>query len=170
LTAAGRALVEDDGPRKEQAALVLGGDSRGTRLLVAARLAQNGYAPYVLVSGPAAFGRHECDFTIQEAVAAGFTASLFRAVPNESNSTRSEAQFFRTYLKNHDIRSILLVTSNFHTRRAAWIFRKIMPGVVVDVVAAPDPLFSPEDWWRNRDGQKTFLLEWTKTVATRLGF
>jgi hypothetical protein len=37
------------------------------------------------------------------------------------------------------------------------------------VIAAPDKYFSASNWWHNREGRKTFLVEWEKTVAARLG-
>jgi uncharacterized SAM-binding protein YcdF (DUF218 family) len=61
------------------------------------------------------------------------------------------------------------VTSNYHTRRAAKLLRQQNPGVWVVVVPAPDPAFTPGSWWKTRSGQKTFLMEWMKTVATALG-
>jgi uncharacterized SAM-binding protein YcdF (DUF218 family) len=152
-----------------QALLVLGGDDYGTRIIKAAELAQAGYAPYVLVSGPVKLLGHESDATIEYARRQGFPDSLFRPLPNNADSTRSEAQFIGSYLRAHGLNRILLVTSNFHTRRAAWLMRHENPGLQVDVVPAPDPRFTPNAWWKSRTGQKTFLIEWIKTVATWLG-
>jgi len=168
-TALGSALVEDDGPKKSQAVVVLGGDDYGTRILKGAQLAQAGYAPYVLVSGPTSLLGHESDTTIEYARRKGFPDSLFRPLPNNTDSTRSEAQFIGAWLRDQGIHKILLVTSNFHTRRAAGLMRRENPGLEVDVVPAPDPNFTPDTWWKTRSGEKTFLIEWLKTVATWLG-
>jgi uncharacterized SAM-binding protein YcdF (DUF218 family) len=168
-TALGDALVENDGPQKAQAIVVLGGDDNGTRIIKAAQLAQAGYAPYVLVSGPASLLGHESDDTIEYARRAGFPVSLFRPLPNNTDSTRSEAKFIGSYLRAHGIHKILLVTSNFHTRRAAHLMRHENPGLHVDVVPAPDPNFTPDRWWKSRNGEKVFLIEWIKTVSTWAG-
>jgi hypothetical protein len=37
------------------------------------------------------------------------------------------------------------------------------------VIAAPDEHFRPDSWWRDREAQKIFYLEWSKTVASLLG-
>lgn len=171
LTWAGSLLVEDDGPQKAQAAVVLGGDDAGTRILKAAQLAQAGYVPYVLVDGPKTLVGHESDMTIEYAIQKGYPPSLFHALPlpGNLNSTRGETKFVGKYLKEHGIHKILLVTSNYHTHRAAYLMRKQNPGLQVVVVAAPDPSFSPSTWWKSRDGKKTFLFEWMKTIATYLG-
>jgi uncharacterized SAM-binding protein YcdF (DUF218 family) len=167
----GNRLVENDGPQKVQAAVVLGGDAYGVRVIKAAQLAQAGYVPYVLVDAPKSLLGHESDELIPYAVQHGFAASLFRPIllPPEINSTRAEAKFVGEYLKKNRITKILLVTSSYHTHRAAWLFRKMNPALTVIAVPAPDPDFRPDDWWTFRDGQKTFLLEWTKTIASYIG-
>ncbi len=162
--------MEDDGVQKAQAAVVLGGDSNGVRILKAAQLAQAGYVPDVLVDGPKSLMGHESDVTIVYAEQHGYPAALFHALPlpDNVNSTKAEAQYAGKYLRRQHIHKILLVTSNFHTHRAAYLFRKMNPGLDVIAVPAQDPDFNPRSWWTYRDGQKTFLMEWLKTIAAYL--
>jgi uncharacterized SAM-binding protein YcdF (DUF218 family) len=150
---------------------VLGGDSSGVRIIKAAQIAQAGYAPVVLVDAPQALIGNESDMTILYATRHGFSASLFRPLPlpRGMNSTRAEAAYVGRYLRANAIHSILLVTSNYHTHRAAYLFRKENPWLQVDAVPAADPGFNPDAWWTNREWRKTFLLELMKTVATYLG-
>jgi uncharacterized SAM-binding protein YcdF (DUF218 family) len=169
LTAAGQFLVEDDRPQKADLAVVLGGDGFGTRIIKAAQLAESGYVPAVLVSGPPSLLGPESDETIEYARRQGYPVSLFHPLANGLSSTRSETEFIGNYLRAQHVRKILLVTSNYHTRRAARLMRKQNPGLQVIAVPAPDPYFTPSTWWKTRDGQKTFLFEWMKTVATSLG-
>jgi uncharacterized SAM-binding protein YcdF (DUF218 family) len=169
LTAAGTALVEDDGPGKEQAAVVLGGDYDCSRILKAASLAKAGWVPFVIVSGPQAFGGHESDLTVKYAELQGYPPALFRPYPHHFTSTAAEVKGIGQYLRANGMTRILLVTSNYHTHRAARTFRQANPGIAVRVVPAPDQSFTPTAWWMNREGRKTFLLEWTKTVAAWLG-
>lgn len=171
LTWAGSFLVKEDTPRKAQAAVVLGGDDSGTRIVKAAQLAQAGYVPYVIVDGPKALIGHEYDMTIPYAEQKGFPQSLFRPLPMPEglNSTRDEVAVLGKYLKEHGIHDILLVTSNFHTHRAGYLIRRENPWLQVAVIAAPDPTFTPATWRKSREGQKTFFFEWMKTVAAYLG-
>jgi uncharacterized SAM-binding protein YcdF (DUF218 family) len=67
------------------------------------------------------------------------------------------------------IRRLLVVTSNYHTRRAGRIFREAAPDLTIVMVGAPDRDFTPQGWWRNREAQKTFVTEWEKTIAGWLG-
>ncbi|MBV8832317.1 MAG: YdcF family protein [Acidobacteriaceae bacterium] len=169
MTAAGNALIEDDGPRNAQAIVVLGGDDFGTRILKAAQLAESGCAPLVLVSGPPKLMGYEADETIRYAVTKGYPASLFRPLHLNTDSTRSETRAIGAYLREHGIRKIVLVTSNFHTRRAAKLMRQVNPDINTGVIPAADPFFTPNTWWQSRNGARTFLYEWMKTIATDLG-
>lgn len=168
LQAAAAPLVESDAPRKADAVLVLGGDEKGTRILRAGELVRAGYAPYAFVSGPEAYGAHESDFTVAYALKRGFAPSDFRAMPNDCSSTQMEASKFGGIFRQNGFRTVLLVTSNFHTHRAAAIFRRQNPGLQVVVVPAADPYFTVQGWWKTREGRKTFALEWSKTLASWL--
>ena len=174
LGLAGRALVEDDGPFQADAIVVLGGDVWGLRLEKAASLVRAGYAPVVLISGaPAAYGANEGDLAIPYIVRQGYPAEWFVALRNQAMSTREESYLLLRELRQRQVRRLILVTSDFHTARAARIFRAAerAAGVQFDmhVVAAPDRYFHAASWWRNREGRKITLGEWEKTVANALG-
>jgi uncharacterized SAM-binding protein YcdF (DUF218 family) len=85
-------------------------------------------------------------------------------------ATRDETQAIAEFLKTQHIHKILLVTSNFHTRRAAFLMHRAAPGLDIRAIAAPDKYFTPDGWWKSRGGQRTFLLEWTKTLAAHVGY
>ncbi len=166
-------MVLNDPPQKADCILVLGGDEFGTRIVRAAELAKAGYAPYILVDGPPSLVGHESDATIQFALSKGFPLALFRPVllPPGVDSTGTEALYVgNNILKRDHVQRILLVTSNYHTRRAVRFMRKENPWLTVIPVAAPDPFFHVDDWWKTRNGKKTFLLEWTKTLTELWGF
>ena len=170
LGALGAYLVRTDPPQKADAVLVLAGDGWGHRILTAAQLVRDGYAPKVLVSGPdGAYGLHETDLAIPFAVKHGYPESYFVAAIHSGRSTRAEALALMPEIHREGIRRMLLVTSNFHTRRAGRIFREVAPDLTITVVGAPDQNYTPDGWWHNREAQKTFLAEWEKTIATWLG-
>jgi len=172
LILCGSYLVEDDGPRKAGAVVVLGGDAFGERILKGAQLAAAGYAPVVLVSGPPRLVGYDSSDEVQYAEQHGYPASLFREVhlpQQNADSTRAEARFIGGYLASQGIKSILLVTSNYHTKRAAKLWRLQNPTFGVTVVAAPDHFFAPDRWWKTRTGQKTFVFEWMKTISVMFG-
>lgn len=171
LTAAGSYLVQSDSPEKSDAILVLAGDYRGRRILRAAELVRDGFAPMALVSGPTEmYGLNEGELAIQYAVRNGVSANYFESVPIKANSTLEEARAFAPILRERGIRRLLLVTSNFHSHRAARIFRRVMGSdILIRSIAASDPYFEPGSWWQNREGQKTVFYEYSKIVADWLG-
>lgn len=170
LGAMGAYLVRAAPPQQADAALVLAGDGWGYRILTAAQLARDGFVPRVLVSGPdGAYGLHECDLAIPFAVKHGYSESYFVHLENSARSTASEAQALLPVIRRMGFRRVILVTSNYHTRRAGAIYRKLAPDLTILTVAAPDESFTPNGWWHSREGQKTFVIEWEKTVASWMG-
>lgn len=166
LGALGGYLVDDVPPQKADAVLVLAGDGWGNRILTAAQLVRDGYAPQVLVSGPdGAYGLQESALAIPFAVKHGYPESYFVRVDHQARSTRAEAVAVLPEIRREGIRRMLLVTSNFHTRRAGRIFRELAPDLTILVVGAPDRNYTPDGWWHNREAQKTFVTEWEKTIA-----
>jgi uncharacterized SAM-binding protein YcdF (DUF218 family) len=174
LSAFGRALVHDDGAAKADIAVVLAGEYWGHRLTKAAELVRQGYVPRVLVSGPPGFyGVNEADAAIQFAIGKGYPAEWFIPLRHTALSTREEAGVVLDALKQRNIHSFLLVTSDYHTARARRIYlnaeRRRGGGPDMRVVASGDQFFTAGDWWRNREGQKTVFMEWTKTLTSAFG-
>jgi len=163
-------LVRAEEPQAAEIAVVLAGDFYGHRILTAADLARRGYVKRVLVSGPAgAYGHYESALAIDFAVRHGYPAALFFPRPNLPLSTREDARLVVDELRRMGVHKFLVVTSNYHTRRAGSVYRTLARGLEFHVVAAPDEHFRCRDWWRSREASKLLLLEWTKTIAGWIG-
>jgi uncharacterized SAM-binding protein YcdF (DUF218 family) len=170
LGALGSFLVSAEEPVRADLAVVLGGDGYGNRILKAAELVREGFVPGALVSGPAGlYGLHECDLAIPFAVKKGYPESWFIRFPIVAHSTKEEAAAIIPELRRRGVREFLLVTSDYHTRRAAAIYRSLAPDHEMRAIAAPDEFFRADSWWYTRQGRKQFLLEWLKTIAGWLG-
>jgi uncharacterized SAM-binding protein YcdF (DUF218 family) len=170
LGAVGSRLVNAQSPERADVVVVLAGDTYGDRIKKGAELVKQGYAPRVLVSGPSGlYGFHECDLAIPYAVKAGYPVSYFSHAENDARSTAEEARALLPYLRTENAHRVLLVTSDYHTRRSGRIFRAAAPDLHFVVVAAPGPEFNPDGWWRTRQGRKIALVEWLKTVAEWFG-
>ena len=115
----------------------------------------------------------EADAAIQFAIGKGYPAEWFIPLYHTGLSTREEAVAVLDALKQRNIHSVLLVTSDYHTARARRIFldaeRRRGGGPRLRMVASPDRYFSASNWWRNREGRKTEFLEWTKTLTSVFG-
>ena len=166
----GALLVDSERPSHADVIVVLAGDPYGHRILRAAELVKQGYAPKVLVSGPAGlYDLHECDLAIPFAVRRGYPEAWFVPVPHDAHSTEEEARALLPVLAKLHAHTVIAVTSDYHTRRALRALHAGWPGIEVHMVSAGDEFFSPYGWWHNREGRKTFLLEWTKTLASFVG-
>jgi uncharacterized SAM-binding protein YcdF (DUF218 family) len=170
LAGLGSFLVKDEAPQKADIALVLAGDAEGNRILTAAQFARRGYVPKILVSGPGGlYGYHECDLAIPFAMKAGYPESYFVHFENEARSTKEEAHDAVERLRQMGVHKVLLITSDYHTRRAGAIFRAAAPDLQFVIVSAPDKYFTAGGWWHSRNGQKVAFTEWTKTVTAVFG-
>jgi hypothetical protein len=79
---------------------------------------------------------------------------------HHAENTREEALELRRLISERGWSRMVVVTSNYHTRRARYIcLRTFPPGSVLRVVAARDAEFDADNWWRTRRGTKIFLHE-----------
>jgi uncharacterized SAM-binding protein YcdF (DUF218 family) len=166
LAALGHFLIKAGPPQKADIVLVLAGDNFGRRILAGAELVKQGWAPKALISGPSGnYGFFDCDLAIPFAVKAGYPESYFIHFEHTARSTEQEAQAITAKFRATGVKRVILVTSDYHTRRAGKIFRRVAPDIDFFVVAAPDEYFRADSWWRDREARKIFLYEWMKTVA-----
>lgn len=170
LTGLGHYLVQNEPPEKVDAVVALAGDDYGYRVLTAGRLVREGWAPYALISGTPYLLSNQAEDCIEFAVAHGFPRSYFRPFERDSVATRDESTAIGRKLKAEGVHKILLVTSNYHTRRAGRIMKQVAPFLEIRTVAAPDRYYSPDSWWKTRGGQRTFALEWSKTISAWVGY
>lgn len=165
----GESLVQTQQPFQADIICVIGGDWFGGRILKAAQLAKDGFAPRVLVSGSGyLYGQYECDAAVAFAVQRGYDEKYFVKLRYPAVSTLDEARAVIPELRRRHVNRYILVTSEFHTARAGRIFRSVAPDLEVRVVASPDTLHW-DNWWLDREGRKMFLLEWTKSLTGRVG-
>ncbi len=83
--------------------------------------------------------------------------------PIDGLSTKEEAQDVQGCLIRGEER-ILIVTSDFHTRRALNVFRREIPGHAYSVAASQDDEQFGVRWWSHRQWAKTFVDEWLRLI------
>jgi uncharacterized SAM-binding protein YcdF (DUF218 family) len=170
LGALGAFLIHADQPAHADYAVVLAGDPSGRRIIVGAELVRQGFVRKALISGPpGCYGIVESELAVNFAMKKGYPADYFVQFPHHALSTQTEAQAVIPELRRLGVHSFLLVTSDYHTRRAGRYFRQLADGLEMRVIAAPDEYFHWNSWWRNREAQKIFYMEWSKTVASLFG-
>lgn len=166
LSCIGCSIIESRPPGHADLILVLGGDFLGARVVKAAQLSQQGCAPLVLISSPPYENRPEGDFAIAFLTRRGYPARLFAVFPHYARSTIDEAIALRPELARRHVKHIILVTSAYHSHRAATVFRLFCPEFEFVPVAASDEQYDPFQWWPNPRYRRLFFSEWSKTIAT----
>jgi uncharacterized SAM-binding protein YcdF (DUF218 family) len=164
---AGRLLVRDH-PEKSDVIVVLAGDSQDQRYRRGMELLRAGYGSHLFLdasSYPSYFGHSPAEyaenFLRQDA---GEMAAKVSVCAFEDDSTFSETLFVARCLEPLHPRSVLLVTSDFHTARARSVFSRKLPQYHWSVAAAHDDRLFGTRWWRHREWAKTTFQEWLKVI------
>ena len=159
---AGSFWTVDEGPVASDAIVILGDDNYGgDRAARAADLLKAGWAPRVVASGrylrPYA---SIAELEARDLTDHGVPATAIVRLDHRAEDTREEAIAISQLISSRGWKRIILVTSNFHTRRSRYICeRTFPPGTALRVVAARDSDFDPDNWWHSRSGIKIFAHE-----------
>lgn len=84
--------------------------------------------------------------------------------PIDGLSTNAEAYDAARCLRAWPVHSVLLVTSDFHTRRALSTFSHDLPQYHFSVAAAYDPVQFGPHWWKHRQWAKQNVGEWFRLL------
>ena len=163
-TQAGRFLVVD-APLPSDVIVVLAGetDRRPTRAL---ELLQQGFGKRVLIDVPAdspIYTFTQLDLA-QKYVQSLPQAAVVSVCPIVGLSTKAETEDVEKCLTRMKAGTVLIVTSEFHTRRALDIFRKELPRRTFSVAAAYDSAQFGTHWWTHRQWAKTVVDEWLRLL------
>jgi hypothetical protein len=161
---AGRLLVVDS-PAPSDVILVLAGETEH-RPARALEMLSQGYGRRVVIDVPAAvtiYGLSQMDLAEKYVQALPQRGSI-DICPIEGLSTRDEAHDAEKCLAREQGNRILIVTSDFHTRRALNIFRHELRDKTFTVTGAHDDAQFGTRWWTHREWAKTCLEEWMRTV------
>lgn len=163
MAAAGRWLVVSDALEPANAIIQLSGDNvQADRAARAAQLYKAGWAPIVVASGSQIRSYlSEADLEQHDLEADGVPAKAIIPFKQKDLYTLQEARDLLQLCRERNWHKIIVVTSNFHTRRSRYIFRHVFPSSIqVRVTPAADPGFQPDGWWKTRLGIKTLAHEY----------
>ena len=174
---AGDILVEEQKPVRSDLIVVLMG-SGPDRMLYAVDLYKKDYAGKILMveNWQSGYERlkalnvsipRDAEIATMVGVQLGVPKHAFVILPGNAHSTQDESGIIKDYLqKNPEINSLILVTSKFHSARAANIFNWEMAGLdrSVKITSCPTPYdnFNPGAWWRSREDAKQVIMEYAK--------
>jgi uncharacterized SAM-binding protein YcdF (DUF218 family) len=162
LRFAGESLVVEDPLEKSDAIIILSDDNfYGDRATRAAELFRQKLAPVVVASGirlrPNA---GIAELMTHDLIERGVPRENILPFPQDADNTREEAQFLQKLVQERNWKSVIVVTSNYHTRRAKYIFGRILANsVTLRMAAARDADYDPEHWWEHRKSVKRYFHE-----------
>lgn len=163
---AGRMLVCQDA-RKADVILVLNGEDY-ERPALALRLLQQGYGRHVYLDAAtlnifykwseaelASRYIHELPPNLSSAVS---------VCPIVGQSTIEETDDIFKCLQPSGAHTVLVVTSDYHTRRALSTLKHRLPEFGFSIVAAHNPREFGVNWWQRREWAKQTVSEWARLI------
>jgi hypothetical protein len=175
LPAIGRTLVATD-PIRPVDAIAIAVDAFSEGALEAADLTKGGIASRVLVFtvGYPTAGRNGGTRAVGLGRRAERVLSALRAlnvtnverIPTPVTGTTDSIPALLRWCRQHQVRSVILVTNADHSRRVRQVIARNVDDAGVTVYVRPSRYseFSPDSWWRTRDGIVRFASEFSKLV------
>jgi uncharacterized SAM-binding protein YcdF (DUF218 family) len=105
---------------------------------------------------------------------AGVPGESVEVIPQTVSSTYDEAVSLRDYAVAHGLRSVLVVTSGYQSRRALWTLHRVFAGSGIEVGVAPvepgQQAPPASVWWLHTLGWRLVPGEYAKLVYYRLHY
>jgi uncharacterized SAM-binding protein YcdF (DUF218 family) len=160
LSAADLWIVSD--PIGSAVAVAVFGGGAADRPFAAAQYYRQGLIKKILVDSPDS-----------EAILLrlGTPASAIESFGSALQNTHQETLALRDWAERHDLRSIIVPTEIFPTRRVYWMLHRAFPSrFVIRVIALDPPNYRQDDWWRHWQGVSTFNTEVIKYLYYILAY
>jgi len=169
----GNWLIINDKLEKVDVLIVISGD-KGERLQHAVNLFHKQYADYLLVSG-CNHREHLNSYTPamrKQALSLGVPSENIIMDLEANSGTGDQANNVMKILKEKKINSAILVTSNFHTRRAKIIFNRACQKDNIEILISYPKINAIHfnEWWKNGLIRKIVAIELIKLIWYWLSF
>ncbi len=182
LPFAGRLLVAEDRLEKADVLIVLSG-APVDRWLEAADLYLEGFAPRILLSpgridsaGRIARSRGVRLMTEAEAVRDALEQlhvpdDAILVMPGSMDNTADEAHAAHLMAAQNGWKRLIVVTSQYHSRRTRFAFQREFRGTPVTIIVRPSRYdeATPGRWWKSRNDVRQVVYESEKLLLYRLG-
>ncbi len=154
----------------EKADLITASSGPEYRIIYAAELYKKGLGPVLFYTGGYSEENQRSEATWSKYLA------LITGVPEEAIvidettviSTYQEAVLLQKYIDANPgtVHSIILVTDAYHTRRAKWIYQKVL-GEEMQILTAPVPFERTplsKSWWKDAESRRFVFNEHLKYI------
>jgi uncharacterized SAM-binding protein YcdF (DUF218 family) len=156
----GSFLVFQDELEPSDAIVVLVGSNTGNRIEEAVRVFDKGMGKVLVFSGYSYYpGMDSHRGMKQYAVKLGVPDDKIIAEKATGGiSTWGEALANLKLLERLKVKSLILITSSFHTRRSHWVYKRAIKSLNMDIALRVSPAYDPKvsypGWWKTRSGKK----------------
>jgi len=175
---AARALIVNaDLPHADAIVVLSGSSTYIERTHKAAELYNQGRAPLVVLTddntqGGWSSAQQRNPYFVERAhdelVKQGVPPAQIRVAPGVADGTHEEAQIISDYAVAQGFRSVLVVTSAYHSRRALRTLRQTLngAGTTLGIVTAPAGWQTPAPafWWLHYEGWRSVAGEYGKLI------
>jgi uncharacterized SAM-binding protein YcdF (DUF218 family) len=154
--------IVNDAPATADAIVVMSDDNfYADRAAHAAELSRQAVAPVVVASGRRLRPSAGISELMQhDLIERGVPKEKIVLFPNDAEATIEQVMQIERFATEHGWKRLLLVTSNYATRRTRYIALKLAPaGMTISVASTRDGDFDPEHWWEKRSSTKAFFGE-----------
>ena len=158
-----RFLIVDGPPGPSDAIVVMAGDPGYERTRTAVALMRLENVATLIVTGGEPGPGDSAESLRGKALELGIPAARIR-VETSSHSTREAVLAVAPILQSLDARTVTVVTSPYHQRRATAAARRAWPGITVRSHAASPSTWNPQRWWAASPSRRVVLSEYAKLL------
>jgi uncharacterized SAM-binding protein YcdF (DUF218 family) len=153
-----------DNREKSDAIVITQGDELDAAYWMGLHLLGEGYGRELLLDARANriyFGRSQADQATEFIKkTAGGLSDRVKVCPIWADTTAEEVYDANKCIERDSVRSVLLLSDDFHTRRSHAIFSRLLPQYHWSVAPVPDAARFDKQWWRRREWIRTAVVEW----------
>jgi uncharacterized SAM-binding protein YcdF (DUF218 family) len=171
IIAVGFYLSPQNELKPADAIVVISGGETDQRVKEGVELFHQGLAPTLIMSGAARDSGISNAAAMQRSAVSQGVAEERILVEDKAQDTLGNAKYVRELLSDHDIKSIILVTSPYHQRRAYLTFCRYL-GKDFPIInhSAADSAWRKNGWWENAWARHLTFQELGKIIYLMLFF
>lgn len=179
----GEYLIVEHKPQKADLIVCLGG--RGVENALAAIDAyKKGLAPYIFRAKELkpdgldylkkTVKTYPTNFDLFTMIVDGFgiPEKVILSSEDRVGSTISEARLVRKLVLDRGFKSLIVITTLTHSRRAWLTFKKVFKDYDIRIISLPShyQLYNPKDWWTKRKYTKALIIEYQKLIYYKIAY
>ena len=183
MIALGMYLIVEDKPEKADVIVCLAG-ANIERSLAVVDAYRKGFAPSIFMAKtrkPDGFDYltkkvrdYPADFDLFTAIMKGFQIPEKAILSSEERvgNTLDEVRLVHKFALERRLKSIIVITSLTHSRRAWLTFTKVFKDDDIKIISLPSHYqrFNPKDWWKKRKYINELLLEYQKLLYYKIAY